>query len=222
MNRFIFVVVSLLVIAVISVLSFGVFQINDSFAISYSFLIIAVLIQLLPVFLTGKLKDSVYQTALFSVSTLYLIAQIIVSILGYMSNNLSPIFIVTISSAFCITDIIAIIILVQLGIKGERTKRIEYGKSFFIDDMICKLEKIKGHSKDNDIICLIDRVIEKVRYSNLNSTEAVSEIELKISQEIERTGKLVSSLSKNREIQNSCDNIVSLLEERNALCKLYK
>lgn len=221
MKKTTIIILDILIVAILSVLSFGIFSITDSFILSYSFLVIATLMQMVSVFVSEKVKDTVYKTAAYSSSAIYFFIQLIISLMGYITADLSLALIGAISLALLLLDIVVDIIVIHMGISIDKTKSTESRKLLFIDNVIYRLEKAKSQSKDSDIITMINNVIEKVRYSNPNSVDKAAEIESEILQEIENVEKL-ALVSKTREIKSTCEKLISLFTEREMSCKLYK
>lgn len=221
MKKSTIIILDILIIAIMSVLSFGIFPITDSFILSYSFLMVATLMQIISVFVSEKVKDTVYKTAVYSSSAIYFFIQLIVSLMGYITADLSLVLISSISLALLLLDIVVDIIAIHMGVSIDKTKSIESRKLLFIDNVIYSLEKAKSQLKDSDVITMINNVIEKVQYSNSNSVDEAAEIESEILQEIENIEKL-ALVSKTREIKNACEKLISLFTEREMLCKLYK
>lgn len=221
MKKSTIIILDILIIAIMSVLSFGIFPITDSFILSYSFLMVATLMQIISVFVSEKVKDTVYKTAVYSSSAIYFFIQLIVSLMGYITADLSLVLISSISLALLLLNIVVDIIAIHMGVSFDKTKSIESRKLLFIGNVIYRLEKAKSQSKDSDVITMINNVIEKVRYSNSNNVDKVAEIESEILQEIENIEKL-ALVSKTREIKNACEKLISLFTEREMLCKLYK
>ncbi len=221
MKKTTIIILDILIVAILSVLSFGIFSITDSFILSYSFLVIATLMQMVSVFVSKKVKDTVYKTAAYSSSAIYFFIQLIISLMGYITADLSLALIGAISLALLLLDIVVDIIVIHMGIRIDKTKSIESRKLLFIDNVIYRLEKAKSQSKDSDVITMINNVIEKVRYSNPNSVDKAAEIESEILQEIENVEKL-ALVSKTREIKSTCEKLISLFTEREMSCKLYK
>lgn len=221
MKKTTIIILDILIVAILSVLSFGIFSITDSFILSYSFLVIATLMQMVSVFVSEKVKDTVYKTAAYSSSAIYFFIQLIISLMGYITADLSLALIGAISLALLLLDIVVDIIVIHMGISIDKTKSIESRKLLFIDNVMYRLEKAKSQSKDSDVITMINNVIEKVRYSNPNSVDKAAEIESEILQEIENVEKL-ALVSKTREIKSTCEKLISLFTEREMSCKLYK
>ena len=221
MKKTTIIILDILIVAILSVLSFGIFSITDSFILSYSFLVIATLMQMVSVFVSEKVKDTVYKTAAYSSSAIYFFIQLIISLMGYITADLSLALIGAISLALLLLDIVVDIIVIHMGISIDKTKSIESRKLLFIDNVMYRLEKAKSQSKDSDVITMINNVIEKVRYSNSNSVDKAAEIESEILQEIENVEKL-ALVSKTREIKSTCEKLISLFTEREMSCKLYK
>lgn len=221
MNKIIFTVVDLLAIAVISILSFALFPVSEGLIIAYIFLVLAVLMQFVPLFLSDKTKDTAYKTALYSASGIYFAIQLIISLSAYVSIIENLRVVVSLSTIIMVLDIAVILIVLQIGMNGDKAKQKENAKAYFIDKIIYNLEKCKNQTKDADIISTLDNVIEKARYSNLNSPSEAGQTESNILDEIENADKYIKT-AKTRELKTSCDKIISLLSEREMLCKLYK
>lgn len=221
MKNLTFVVLDIIAVAIVSVLSFGIFPITIGFMPAYIFLILALLMQLFPMFISRKIKEFSYKAVLYSISAIYMLLQLFVSVLGYTILCFVVQTIITISITLLLTDIALLIIVTHIGIIGDKSNQKESAKVFFCERVMCELEKIKSQAKATDDISAVDEVIEKAKYISLNSPDKAAEIELRILQEIENIERLVLS-SKTREVKNACEKLNSLFSEREMLCKLYK
>ncbi|MCD8180577.1 MAG: hypothetical protein LUF26_03750 [Firmicutes bacterium] len=215
------VVLDALAIVIVSIISFAAVPVSETFLTAYGFLIAAVLSQLVPAFLSAKAKDIAYKTALHTLSLLYLIAQLAVSILGYSVLSERLIFVAVISSVLLILYIAAVIVAMQIINSGNNMKKRENQKVFFINRVQLELEQIKSDTKDNELAASLDKICDAVKFSNLNSPPEAADVEGKILDEIDNLKKQISA-DKAREIKAACEKILSLLSERNMICKLYK
>ena len=72
--------------------------------------------QMVSVFVSEKVKDTVYKTAAYSSSAIYFFIQLIISLMGYITADLSLALIGAISLALLLLDIVVDIIVIHMGI----------------------------------------------------------------------------------------------------------
>ena len=221
MKKIIFTVVDLIVIGIISILLFVLFPISECLIIAYVFLALATLMQLIPLFFIDKIKDIAYKAALYSATGIYFIIQLIISLSACASIIESLGIIISLSTVVMMLDVMGILIVLLIAMNGNEANQRENRKAYFVDKIVHSLENYKNQTKDRNIILVLDNVIEKARYSNLNSPSEAGQIEMSILKEIENADKYVKD-EKTRELKISCDKIASLLSEREMICKLYK
>ena len=217
----IFIILNLLAIAIVSLLYFSIFSITYNFILSYNFLIISALMQLIPVFMSERVNDTVCKIAMYSISAIYFVVQFIASFLCCMILDLPLMFIIAISLILLLTDIAVVFIIEEVGISIDKSNIDEKYKVSSINNIIYKFENIKSKSSDKDVVDLLNNIIEQARYSDLNNMDKIIKIESEILQQAENVEKFVLS-SKIRETKDSCKKIISLFSEREMLCKLYK
>ncbi len=221
MKKSIVITLDILAVLLISIISFTLFNVSIGVVLSYIFLIIAFLIQWIPFLISNNFNDVAYKTVPYTLSIMYLILQICISLLGYTVFVNSIKFIVISSLVVMILYIASIIISYSISTNGEKSNKLQSRKGFFIEKTIYQVERLKSTTKEKEIVTLLDEVSDVIRYSNLNSPTQAAEIETEILNEVLNLEKNIS-LSKLKECKNSCAKISALFSERNMLCKLYK
>lgn len=217
MNKTAYIITDLIIIAILSLLSFCIFPITDIFVLSYIFLIVAALMQMIPIFISQKMHHSAYKIALHSTFLIYLTLQITTSFLGYIFSVLSMQLIFAVSTVLLLINIAIAVIILQADKHAEK----EISKMLFINSATVALIKAKEMTKDMHIADALNDILETVRYSNINSSSETSEIEKKILDMIKELKENILA-SKTRETIYCCTQVKQLLSERNALCKIYK
>ncbi len=188
--------------------------------LSYIFLIISVLAQLLPM-IASKTKDAAYNSALYSISIVYFVVQLIISFLGYtiLVNALK--FITVTSVILLLIYAGAFVVIMQIAFSGTAAKKYENRKAFLIDKIQADAERMKSQTSDNDLTALLNKLSDAIRFGNLYSPKEANDVENHILDEMSNLEKNIAS-DRTRDAKKNCENILALLSERNMICKLYK
>lgn len=219
MKKSIYICVDIAVAAIISVLNFVYADMTGFCVWAYIFLMISVFAQILPVFISDKMRDIANKAVLYTASAIYLVVQLALSLMGYAGM---------IENGVIVSGVILLLIYavavssIAVMLKsGEKRKSKERSDTMFMDKLILELNVLKQNTKDYKTVAYIDEVIEAVRYGILSSCPEAKTTEIEI---LDATANLKKLLSTGRiiEIKNECDNLKSLLEKRNMICKLYK
>ena len=219
MNKSIYICADIAATAIVSVLSFVYADMTGACVWAYIFLLISVFAQMLPIFISDKMRDVANKAVLYTVSAIYLIIQLVLSLMGYarlIKNG------VIVSSVILLIVYAVIISAVAVTSKnGEERKAKERSNVLFMDKLMLELNILKQNVKDDKIAAYIDEIVEIGRYSILSSCTEAKTTEIEILDAMANLKKLLPT-SRMNEIKNECDNLKSLLEKRNMLCKLYK
>ena len=216
------IIIEGIVILIFSLISFTyVNTAVPAFKVSYIFMTLAIIVQLIPVFLSDSKKDTAYKSLLFTVSFLYLAMQSALSILGYTLLKKSRTSILIFSIIFLCIYIAVMLSVNTIADNGEHRRKSEKEKAFFIDKTVCKLEICKADVKDNELSNLLNENIDGLKFIDIMSPTNASEIEVKIMESVQQIEKLVNNNRVN-EAKNECRQLSRLIQERKNICKLYK
>lgn len=219
MNKAVYIGADIAAAAIISVLTFAYADMTEFCVWAYIFLMISVFAQILPIVISDKMRDVANKAVLYTVSAIYLIIQLAVSLMGYVKLIEKGVIV----SSVILLLIYAVIIGTTAVISKNGESRIEKERSdiIFMDKLMLELNILKQNTKDYKIAAYIDEIIETGRHSILSSCPEAKTTEIEILDAIANLKKLLPT-SRTNEIKNECDNLKSLLEKRNMLCKLYK
>ncbi|MGN0621568.1 MAG: hypothetical protein ACI4I9_06850 [Porcipelethomonas sp.] len=221
-NKIVIIIIDGIALLIFSLLSFTYVNTTfPAFTVSYIFLSLAIIVQLVPVFLSDTKKDTAYKSLLFTVSFLYLAMQAALSILGYTLLRKSRTTIIVFSII-----LLCVYIAVMLGANtitdnGEYRRKAEKEKAVFIDKTVCKLEICKTGVVDNELSNLLNENIDELKFSDIMSPENASEVEVEIIESVRQIEKLINGNLIN-EAKNECRQLGRLIQERKNICKLYK
>ena len=173
---------------------------------------------------TESLKSKVYGFPVFRIGYIYLIAQVIFTILICLINIvfLVPAWIsIVISVIFLAIALIGVIgadnardVIENIDEQTEiKTKKVTY---FNLD-----ISNVLDVCKDNELKKKINILSEKFRYSDPVSCDELVDIENKISDEIDKLKDIVIENNKESAIEK-IDYITNLLADRNRKCKALK
>ena len=221
-NKIASVIVSGIVLVIISLLSFTYANTKSpAFTVSYFFLLLAAVIQLIPVFFSRPKDDTAYSTFMFTVSLMYLVMQAALSILGYTILRSSKTTIL-IFSIIIICIYFAVMLNFHLfASRGENSRRNEKEKVAFIDNIVCKLELCRSIITDNELNYLLNDNIDGLKYSDIMSPDNASDVETQIKESVQQIEKFVNCNRLN-DAKNECQQLKKLIQERKNICKLYK
>lgn len=219
MKKLVYIGADIAIAVIISILTFAYADMTAFCVWAYIFLLISVLAQIIPVLISDKMRDIANKAVLYTVSAIYFITQLILSFMGYAGLIEKG---VIVSSAIFLLIYAVIIGVVAFASKnGEKRKEKERSDIIFMDKLILELNVLKQNGKDNTITAYIGDVAETVRNGTLSSCREAKTTEIEILDAVANLKKLVSTCRTN-EIKNECDNLKSLLEKRNMICKLYR
>ncbi len=194
---------------------------NSVFFVSYGFLTAAILIQILPVFIMEKMKETVNKISIYTTSVLYVILQTVISIASLIIKPDTCKYTVALSCVIMILYFIINITMIVFTANGSKLKRKETEKRFFIDNIVCDLENTKINIYDKELLDSLNYLIEETRFSDSISSEKLNALEIKILDAVADFQSMVMSRKIN-ESKEKCDQIFKLIQERNLKSKLYK
>lgn len=221
-----FLVIGILFL-VFNILAFTIpFQMTAAFWTAYTFDWIAAFVQI-PIFFTafkkdGDIKSRFYGFPIARLGVTYLCIQLVA---GFVVMALSPWIPVKIAIA-----LFAVILAVAaVGFIGADAVREEIERQDIklqettgrIKELRSMAAYIAGQCEDGENRELLNQLAEKLRFSDPVSSEALSDIEEELAICINELKKVVvekDSLS----ISAYCKKAMSVLDERNRLCKLNK
>ena len=219
-NRNLKIAIISILFIILNVIAFVIpIEKGNSFWITYGFTIIAFLSQIV-VWRISFIGVESHKTKFLGIpliylTTVYLIIQIVLFAFIIVASNV-PTWI-TIILNILVTGIFLMIILSTLIGRNE-VDRIEVKvseKVYYIKSLQAKIEMLALREKDPTQKQALDKLAQKVRFSDPMSHESLSELELEISQNVDQLKQVDDMLPRIEEIEY-------LLTERNKMCKLLK
>lgn len=116
------------------------------------------------------------------------------------------------------------VMVVMALIGGQAVQNIDDRvkvKTFFIKSLLVKAEGLPSRCTNSELAGDVKAVIEKIRFSDPMSTEALSEMEEKISRELDKLETAIESQSAST-TKGHCTKLIRLLDERGRMCKVLK
>lgn len=221
-NKIVNIIIDGIIILIFSLLSFTYVNTEmPAFTVSYIFVTLAIIAQLIPVFLSASKKDTAYKALQFTVSFMYLAIQAVLSILGYTLLRKSRTTILIFSIILLCVYVAVMLSVNMIADRGEHTHRTEKEKAFLIDKLVYKLEICKNDAKDSELIELLNENIDGLKFSDIMSPENAVNVETKIKESVEQLEKLIDSNRVN-DAKIECQKLNKLIMERKNICKLYK
>ena len=199
-----------------------------TFVMSFVGVIIALLVQGYAGWLMFKksssLKSKIYGIPVIRVSIMYLIMQFVASVLIIVINAFVyvPVF-VPVVIFVVLLGFAAIGILITSAAKGiiEGIEKEEKRRTAFINNFKIEVESLEGKSSDEAINKDIHKFVEKVKYSDPMSADALVDVENEINAKYLELKDLV--LNDNiEETKKALVEINDLMDKRNKICKLEK
>lgn len=218
-NRMRFYIVLAIVFVLFSVIAFAVpIEHGPCFWLSYVFAVIAIAVQIYAwpkAFAGESAKSKYYGFPLARVSTIYLIAQLVLSLIFLFIGNKVPIWIPAILYILLLGfAAIGFIAADTVRDEVERQETVRKVNTGTMRSLQAKATAIAGSCKDPETKKELDRLAESFRYSDPVSSEATEKLEMKLEvllDELQESG--------NAELVKK---IESTLAERNQICKSNK
>lgn len=225
-NRLRFYIVLIILFVVLSVIAFVMpFQKTVTFWLSYFFAVIAIAFQIYvypKAFEGPSVKSKFYGFPIARVTTIYLVAQLVLSLIFMIAGKWVPVWIPVILFVLML-GAAAIGFVAAEGMRDEverqdvvhkanvRTMRALQSKSVFIASQCDDPETKKA----------LDTFAEALRFSDPVSNDALKDIEENLTGLVEELGNAV--MDKDYPAAKSlCAKATSLLADRNRMCKLNK
>lgn len=221
-NKIVSIIIDGIVILIFSLLSFTYVNTEmPAFTVSYIFVTLAIIAQLIPVFLSDSKKDTAYKALPFTVSFMYLAMQAVLSILGYTLLRKSRTTIIIFSIILLCVYVAVMLSVNAITDNGEHRRKAEKEKAVFIDKTVCKLEICKTSVVDNELSNLLNENIDGLKFSDIVSPENAVNVEVEIMESAEQLENLIKSNRVN-DAKIECQKLGRLIQERKNICKLYK
>lgn len=173
---------------------------------------------------SSSLRSKVYGIPVIRVSIIYLILQLITSVVLIVANNFVaiPVFIPAVILVI-LTGLAAIGVLLTVGAKSiiEDIEKEEKAKTEFMNNFKIEVESLENKSSDEAFNKDIHKFVEKVKYSDPMSANELVDVESEISIKY-RTLKDNILSDKLDDAKKDLIEINDLVDKRNRLCKLNK
>ena len=199
-----------------------------TFIVAYIGVLVALAVQCYVGVLVFKksttLRSKVYGIPVIRVSIIYLILQMITSVVLMIANAFVfvPVFIPAVILVL-LTGCAAIGVLLTVGAKSiiENIEKEEKQKTAFMNNFKVEVESLENKTSDSDLNKEIHKFVEKVKYSDPMSANELVDVENEISTKYAELKDNVIN-DKIDEAKKSLAEINDLVDKRNRLCKLNK
>ena len=225
-NKLRFYIVVAILFVVLSVIAFVLpFQKTVTFWLSYAFAAIAIALQIYayPKAFDGPtVKSKFYGFPLARVSTIYLIAQLVLSLIFMVASKWVPAWIPVVLFALLL-GAAAIGFIAAEGVRDEveRQDVVHKANVTTMRALQSKAVFIASQCEDAETKKALDAFAEALRFSDPVSSDALTDIEENLTGLVEELGNAV--LDKDFEAARSlCAKASTLLADRNRMCKLNK
>lgn len=225
-NKLRFYIVLAILFVVLSVIAFVLpFQKTATFWLSYAFAAIAIAVQIYayPKAFDGPtVKSKFYGFPLARVSTIYLIAQLVLSLIFMVASKWVPAWIPVVLFALLL-GAAAIGFIAAEGVRDEVERQDVVHKTNVttMRALQSKAVFVASQCEDAETKKALDAFAEALRFSDPVSSDALVDIEENLTGLVEELGNAV--LDKDFEAARSlCAKASTLLADRNRMCKLNK
>lgn len=225
-NKLRFYIVLAILFVVLSVIAFVLpFQKTLTFWLSYAFAAIAIAVQIYayPKAFDGpSVKSKFYGFPLARVSTIYLIAQLALSVIFMVASKWVPAWIPVVLFALLL-GAAAIGFIAAEGVRDEveRQDVVHKANVTTMRALQSKAVFVASQCEDAETKKALDAFAEALRFSDPVSSDALVDIEENLTGLVEELGNAV--LDKDFEAARSlCAKASTLLADRNRMCKLNK
>ena len=211
---------------VLSVIAFVLpFQKTATFWLSYAFAVIAIAVQIYayPKAFDGpSVKSKFYGFPLARVSTIYLIAQLVLSLIFMVASKWVPAWIPVVLFALLLgVTAIGFIAADTMKDEIERQDVVHKANVTTMRALQSKAVFVAGQCEDAETKKALDAFAEALRFSDPVSSDALVDIEENLTGLVEELGNAV--LDKDFEAARTlCAKASTLLADRNRMCKLNK
>ena len=225
-NKLRFYIVLAILFVVLSVIAFVLpFQKTATFWLSYAFAAIAIAVQIYayPKAFDGPtVKSKFYGFPLARVSTIYLIAQLVLSLIFMVASKWVPAWIPVVLFALLL-GAAAIGFIAAEGVRDEveRQDVVHKANVTTMRALQSKAVFVASQCEDAETKKALDVFAEALRFSDPVSSDALVDIEENLTGLVEELGNAV--LDKDFEAARTlCAKASTLLADRNRMCKLNK
>ena len=225
-NKLRFYIVLAILFVVLSVIAFVLpFQKTATFWLSYAFAVIAIAVQIYayPKAFDGpSVKSKFYGFPLARVSTIYLIAQLVLSLIFMVASKWVPAWIPVVLFALLLgVTAIGFIAADTMKDEIERQDVVHKANVTTMRALQSKAVFVAGQCEDAETKKALDAFAEALRFSDPVSSDALVDIEENLTGLVEELGNAV--LDKDFEAARTlCAKASTLLADRNRMCKLNK
>ncbi len=217
-----------IILVVYNILAFVIpFPKNGCLWAAWAFGLVAILLQipiLLLAFRNGEtVKSKFYGFPIARVGVIYLIAQMIVTVLFFALAFVNcPAWIpVVISVLVLAAGLLGVIATDAARDEIERQEKTVKVNTSFMKTLTVDAQTLLSRAKSEPIKNACKKVFEAVRYSDPMSADALSDVESRIRTEFDSFTDAV--ISDNADAATaSAEELLTLLKERNSICKMEK
>lgn len=212
---------------------FGVYVPNDfpnnnlpvKFWASFAFILIMYIENIVVVNNTlNKIKtnnDAFFNIPIIAQSVVILLVTTVASLLCVIENKIYYVLVLVI---YIIVFIVSLIVFFSSNALKEHISNVDKEtkiKRKFMDDLITDVEIILNNVKNNDSNKKLKKLLEEIKYSDSMTNDGLVNIENEISLVFSKIKDNIGS-DNNANIVSDVENMLSLIKERNILCKKFK
>ena len=221
-----FISMLLITVGVFNVTAFFVAEsYTPNFWSAYGFTMVGFLLLVIYAFIALKnatsMRRAFFGLPVLYVGLVYFICQLVWGMIGILVPDISlPIY--TVISVLLLGVGAVMVVMALIG--GQAVQDIDDKvkiKTFFIKSLLAKAEGLPAKCSDTELTGEVKAVIEKIRFSDPMSVEALSELEEKIGEEFDQLQVAVESQSAST-AKGHCAALIRFLDERGRMCKLLK
>lgn len=201
------------------------FSRGANFWLAYVFAVAALVLHLLAILNAfgreGAPRSRFYGIPVAKLGTVYLVAQVVLSIVTMLLPQTVPLWIpLAVFAVLLCLCAIGFITVDIVRTEIERQDDILSGRTQCIIGLRSKVNSLVGFAKNPETNELLRRVSEEFRYSDPVSSDATADVEKTLESMV---ADLQSAVVENEEVTaDFCNRILLVLAERNRLCKVTK
>lgn len=221
MSKIVGILIDIAVAVTVSVVMFTFVPVSaGTFTVSYIFLLVAIVMQIVPFFICQIEQNVVYKASYIMCSVFYLLIQSIISIAAVVVFSEKIAQTIGLSIVMLLLYCILLTVLFNISMQGRKEEKRQEEKSKFIKTVLSALEICKQNFADLELHKMCNDTMEQIRYSSIMSGKAMTEIE----KQIQNSAMQLEIFSRERRVNDckeECRSLLMLIQERNHKIKLY-
>lgn len=186
--------------------------ITKNFIFSYIFLLIAVFMQIIPLFLCRNAQNVIYKITWFIISIIYLMFQIIISFgaIILFSNMTGKVGLISIILLFSYG--IVMTVFYNISKYGQHNEMLQKEKRQLVELVIKGIRVCKNNTTDIELKEMCDEAIDRISYGNIMSIQELVNVKNQILSSVNLLEQL-SAENKNNDCKEECHRLLALIQE---------